>query len=347
MQNDNRKITIDDIARDLNISKTTVSRAISGKGRIGKETSKRVNDYIESHNYHPSAIARSLACSQSSNIAFVMNEVGGDLDMPYIQKCIWGATKQASESDFDVLICIAVDDDISQLKRLIANKKIDGALVARAIEDDVASSYLKEKGIPFVVAGSPSENKPEKDDDEKENLPVMYVDHNHVKACRELTMALIDSGIKKLSYIGGNTGFIVNKHRLKGFTDGLIRSGISTENVPIYTHITSIEKLNSLMEELLEKKPEAIVCDDDQICMAVLNYLSSHGIGVPGDIKVASFYNSAFLENYKPAITAIDFDAQQLGGVCCSMLINAITSGEQDIAAPEIGYKLMLKDSTK
>ena len=131
-----RKITIDDIARDLNISKTTVSRAISGKGRIGRDTVKRVNDYIESHNYHPSAIARSLACSRSMNIAFVMNEAGEDLNLPYIQKFLWGSTKRASASGFDILICVASDGDIAQLKRLVRDKKIDGAIVARAIEGD-------------------------------------------------------------------------------------------------------------------------------------------------------------------------------------------------------------------
>ena len=151
MQNDNRKVTIDDIARELNISKTTVSRAISGKGRVGKDTVQRVNDYIEHHNYYPSAIARSLATQRSSNIAFVMNEAREAFDMPYLQKFLWGVTERASELGYDVLICMASGDDISQLQRIVSNKKIDGAIVARAIENDKAVTFLENAGVPYAV----------------------------------------------------------------------------------------------------------------------------------------------------------------------------------------------------
>ena len=69
---DNKKLTIDDIARELQISKTTVSRAISGKGRIGQETRDKVLRYIKENNYKPSAIARGLAQSKTFNISLVM-----------------------------------------------------------------------------------------------------------------------------------------------------------------------------------------------------------------------------------------------------------------------------------
>ena len=380
-----RKITIDDIARDLNISKTTVSRAISGKGRIGRDTVKRVNDYIESHNYHPSAIARSLACSRSMNIAFVMNEAGEDLNLPYIQKFLWGSTKRASASGFDILICVASDGDIAQLKRLVRDKKIDGAIVARAIEGDPAMKYLDRHGIPFVVAGSPEKlpGSPENVSESLKNVSdspenvsdltiipkktegnlgkdtstvtdkdadrdeFCYLDHDHVKACRELTASLIEKGCKKLSYIGGNTSFIVSKHRLKGFTDGVIRSGRSTENMPIFTHVTSDEEVVKIMPQLLLKKPELIICDDDQICTSVLHYLNENDIRIPYDIKVASFYNSVFLDNYKPAVTAIEFDAQHLGGACANLLINRILDSDSGADESKLDYRILYRGSTE
>ena len=83
-----QKMTISDVAEALNISKTTVSRAISGKGRIGAETRRRVLEYIEEHNYKPSVIAKGLAQSKSYNIGWVMPSDYSVVDLPFFQKCL-------------------------------------------------------------------------------------------------------------------------------------------------------------------------------------------------------------------------------------------------------------------
>ena len=82
------KMTIADVAEALNISKTTVSRAISGKGRIGAETRRKVMEYIEKHNYKPSVIAKGLAQSKSYNIGWVMPSDYSVVDLPFFQKCL-------------------------------------------------------------------------------------------------------------------------------------------------------------------------------------------------------------------------------------------------------------------
>ena len=82
-------MTIDDIARELNISKTTVSRALSGKGRISDSTRNRVMSYANDVNYKPSAIAQSLATSRTMNIGFAMPSDYDIVDMPFFQTCLW------------------------------------------------------------------------------------------------------------------------------------------------------------------------------------------------------------------------------------------------------------------
>lgn len=83
------KMTIADVADALNISKTTVSRAISGKGRIGAETRRRVMEYIEEHNYKPSVIAKGLAQSKSYNIGWVMPSDYSVVDLPFFRSALW------------------------------------------------------------------------------------------------------------------------------------------------------------------------------------------------------------------------------------------------------------------
>ena len=121
-----KKMTIDDIARDLGISKTTVSRAISGKGRIGQETRDRVLRYIEENNYRPSAIAKGLAQSKTFNIAFVMPGDYSNADLPFFQKCMWGISIMASQRDYDVIISMVDEGNLSQLVRMIDHHKTDG-----------------------------------------------------------------------------------------------------------------------------------------------------------------------------------------------------------------------------
>ena len=111
-----QKMTISDVAEALNISKTTVSRAISGKGRIGAETRRRVLEYIEEHNYKPSVIAKGLAQSKSYNIGWVMPSDYSVVDLPFFQKCLMGLLEMAAPVDYDVLVCTVSPDDMSQLE---------------------------------------------------------------------------------------------------------------------------------------------------------------------------------------------------------------------------------------
>lgn len=329
MQNYNRKITIDDIARDLGISKTTVSRAISGKGRISSETVSRVKDYIEENNYHPSAIARSLAYSRSCNIAFIMDEDYTNSDLPFFQKCLWGLTKEASSYQYDVVICICEGDDFSQLKRLIRDSKIDGVVIARAKEGDAVYPFLESNNIPFVTAGSLA------------NQDIVKVDNDHFSACAKLTEMVIKDGCNKLAYIGGNPSYTVNKQRLVGYLSSISKHQISE----VYENIKTTEEVAKIVPRLVDEGFDCILCADDYLCMCVLDYMGHNNINIPGDIKIASFYDSVFLKNYVTPITAIAYDDVKLGAKCAEVLMSMINK-EEVSNKTLLGYEIVRRSST-
>ena len=109
---DDRNLTISDIANELGVSKTTVSRAISGKGRIGDETRKKVLDYIKEHDYRPNVIAKGLAKSKTYNICLVIPGDYNIVELPFFQNCMLCISKIASSMDYDVLISMVTDKDI-------------------------------------------------------------------------------------------------------------------------------------------------------------------------------------------------------------------------------------------
>lgn len=330
---ENKKITIEDIARDLNISKTTVSRAISGKGRIGKDTTQRVMDYIHEKNYRPSAIAKSLAKSKTFNIAFAMPGESKFVDLPFFQKCMWGITSEAAKNDYDVILCIVDENDISGLMRLVNNHKVDGVILGRTYENGAAERYLDEEGIPFVTIGTSSFDK------------AVQIDNDHIGACRELTEKLLKAGFGRIAVIGGRTEHIVNKSRLKGFREAFELTGRQTDNSIIITGSSDTEFVEASLDKILEKGADCIVCTDDSVCTVVLNRLTVLGYRIPKDICVASFYNSTLLDRYKPSVTSLDFDASGIGEMGYRLLFDLIEGNETE-KCTKLGYSVMMREST-
>ena len=98
-ENGGQKLTINDVAEQLGVSTSTVSRAISGKGRIGSATRKRVLDFIEEHDYHPNSSAKSLAQSKTNNIAILIPEVSTLVAQPFFYMCMCGVNEVALDID--------------------------------------------------------------------------------------------------------------------------------------------------------------------------------------------------------------------------------------------------------
>ncbi|MBQ7359015.1 MAG: LacI family DNA-binding transcriptional regulator [Lachnospiraceae bacterium] len=331
---ENKKVTIDDIARELNVSKTTVSRAISGKGRISTATRERVMEYIQAANYKPNVIAKGLAKSKTYNIGFVMPGDYSLVDLPFFQECMLGVSEIASSYDYDVLISMVTENDMGQLKRLVENHKVDGVILTRTLVKDGPAEYLEANQVPFVTIGTSL------------NKEIVQIDNDHRSACRELTSILLMRGIRKLALIGGNKTHVVTQKRLQGFQDAFLEQGLSPDNSLIYMDVEHNVMIEKVVEEMVERQVECVICMDDSICTHVLNKLRKEKIRVPGDIKVASFYNSSLLESNIPSITSLNFDVKELGMITCRTLLDRM-EGKTVQRRTLLGYEVSMKESTQ
>lgn len=327
-------MTIDDIARELNISKTTVSRAISGKGRISESTRGRVMAYINEINYRPSAIAQSLATSKTMNIGFVMPDEADVMDMPFFQTCIWGITTMAARNDYDTFISMVSASDISGLVRLVENHKVDGLILGRTYTNDRAIAYLQEKRVPFVTIGSTDVEG------------VVQVDNNDRGGCTDLTGLLLLKGLKRLALVGGDSTFVVNNNRLRGFLDGYARAGLTPDEGLIHMNVSGMYMIEKTVRDLLEKRVDCIIGMDDSICNAILTNLVKERMQIPEDIKVASFFNTSILDHNQPSITSLKFDVAKLGETACGTLLNII-DGKPVKPKTLMNYEVLMKESTQ
>ncbi len=324
----NKKITISDIAGALDLSTSTVSRAISGKGRISKNTVERVRKYVEEKDYTPNIIAKSLASSNTYNILFVLPVEESNNEVPFFQSCLLGACAVSTKHSYDILVIRLPENDISELKRVISNKKVNGVILTRAIENDLAVEFLKEQDVEFVLIGSNPDSK------------ITQIDNDHWQACHDLTDKVIDNNNQKIAIIGGNMLYTVNKYRYNGFLKAVEENDILSENVTAFLGIEKEEQVKAVVKIIADSDIDILFCMDDMICSDALYYLQVEKI--TKGIRVASFYYNQFLHKHYPMVSLINFDVINLGREACHTVIEQIEKKEK-LPKKLLGYELIIR----
>lgn len=333
-QSNEKKLTISDVAEALGVSKTTVSRAISGKGRIGKDTRERVLAYIEKYNYKPNVLAKGLAKLKTYNIGVMLPEDYTVVDLPFFQSCLIGIEETAISMDYDILLTMSRGRDCAQLMRMVENHKVDGVILMRTFTEDAHVEYLMTQNIPFVTVGSSNYQG------------VIQVDNDHRSACRELISILLMKNMKRIGLVGGIESHVVTQSRIRGYLDAHEQAGVPVNQETMYVNIEKEVMIERAVERILGQGVDCIVCMDDAVCIHVLNKLRKEKIAIPGGMKVASFYDSSILGNNLPSITSLSFNARELGMVTCKVLMELI-DGNTVKPRTLLGYEVILKDSTK
>ena len=141
-------LTIDDIARNLGVSKTTVSRAISGKGRISADTRNKIIAYANKHHYRPSASAQGLAQRRTHNLLLVLPDADSS-NIRHTMRSVW---EEANNHGYSILLCYACSSGKTALLRTLDNRKADGVLLA--VADAALEQLLTKRQIPFASAKS-------------------------------------------------------------------------------------------------------------------------------------------------------------------------------------------------
>lgn len=328
-----KNITISDVAEALGVSKTTVSRAISGKGRIGEETRNRVFAYIKEHNYKPNVIAKGLAQSKTFNLCVVMPGDYALVDLPFFQEALIGIHQEAGKSEYDILLCICQEDDITALKRIVENRKVDGVILLRTFVNDAQVAFLAEQNIPFAAAGT------------LEAEMALQVDHDHEKACRDLVRYILSGRLPqmpKLIFLGGEETIVVNEKRIRGIRRAYDELGIPFAEEQLFKNLTSDDEIGRIVRQAAAGGVDGLICMDDAICTCVLQKLQQISVRIPEQMMIASFYDSPVLRNNNPSVTAISFPARELGAVCCRQLLRRINQepSERRILLPfEIHFR--------
>lgn len=332
-----QNLTIDDIARELGVSKTTISRAISGKGRISDATRVKVMEYIEKRNYRPSAAAKGLAESRTYNLALVLPKSFIQMDLPYIRHIMNAICEEAFIWDYNILICLSTELYPESLLRTLDNRKVDGVILSRTVENDVLVDLLKQRGIPFATIGSlPAQ---------AQGLATVEADHDQVGGCYAFSKTFLHGSQDKIGLLGNDMRYMVNKSRLAGFNNAAEALKFPAENIFLRTDLGKASTCTAAVKELLDLGVRRFLCMDDEICLYVLTALLQQGMKIPEDVQIASLADSDKLENGPIPVSALRFDAAELGKTACRELLRCLLDETYD-PKPILGYRIISRGST-
>ena len=334
--NNKQNLTIDDIARDLGVSKTTVSRAISGKGRISPATRQRVQEYIEQCNYRPSAAAKGLVESKTYNLALVLPRSFINLGQPYTRMSMSAICEEAFIQDYNILVCLSTDDTMAPLLRTLDNRKVDGVILSRTIENDALVDILFKRGMPFATIGSLTADCRGK--------AAVEADHDQIGGCRAFAAEFFHACPGTVAVLGNDMTYIVNQSRIAGIQQAMKAQGLPEDKVKFYLDLKNNDLICRALDDLLGKGIRSILFMDDGVCINALPYLKNLGLKIPEDLRVASLYDSEELANQTPPISALQFDAAALGRVTCRELLRCLQGEEYD-PQPILGYRIIHRSS--
>lgn len=307
-----KKIQLENIAFDLGLSKSTVSRAISGKGRISKATRSRVMEYIDKHDYRPNIIAKSLAQSKTYNLGVVLPE--DTMELPFFHNCLMGICGACLMNDYDVVVTVSTENDISGLRKLVEHNKVDGVILTRTVKNDACAAYIEKKQLPAVLIGSSGQ------------VRMPQVDNDHIRACAELTGRMLEEhSPEKTALLLGKTSHIVNQRRRQGFDAAFEKIGRKPSPELVKVDLGTKPQIVSAVGEIMKLAPSCVICGDDYICATLIRALREMELSPPRDIKAASFYGSRQLRDSFAGVTAVEMNAKRLGEEAGLLLIDILS----------------------
>ena len=332
------KVTIKEVAKEANVSTSTVSRVISDSPQISEKTKEKVREVIDKLNYKPNAIARSLANRKTRIIGVVLPSEVQDLFFnPFFLKAMQGMSSYAKKKKYYITYAFSDNEkeEVNYIKDFITSDLIAGICLLRLRTEDKSIEYLKKTNFPFVVIGRPEE--PES---------MLWVDNDNFKATYNLMNTLIKRGHKEIAFLGAKEELTVTKDRLKGYQVACEMNGFTcaSKSIVMKNEFNENEGYNGAVELLNKCSPTAIVVQDDLLAFGVLKALKVKGIK---NISVVAFNNTPLAEFQNPPLASVDINAYQLGYHAAKVLIECLENSNVENNHYIVDSKLIERDSLR
>lgn len=319
--------TILDVAKLAGVSKSTVSRVITGNGAVKPETENNVRKAIEELNYCPSYFAQGIKTGKTKTLAMLIP----DYSNLYYGEMFRGIEKIALENGYMVLICNTNKSSTQErnyIKELL-KREIDGIIYNTYKRNNENIEFITDlsKKIPIVFMDYISSKDSE----------VSYVLTEGYESSKKALKYLISTGKKRIGYIRVPPYISVVQHRYEGYKQGLVESDITPDGNIVYqcpknevgkTHIEiGFEGAMALMSK--SDPPDAIMTSTDVMAVGAISFLKQAGYRIPQDVSVIGFDNIALATIIEPKLTTIAQPTYKIGVEAAKILLAKINGDEK------------------
>lgn len=332
------RITIKDIAKNLNISASTVSRALNNNPDISPETRKLVQDYANEHKYKPNSLALSLRNNHSNIIGVIVPELANH----FFSSVLSGMETIAEDHDYHVIVCQSAEDYTKEIRNVqtLIEARVCGMLISQS-KTTIKYDHFKElidNNIPVVffdrICTGIDSGKVVVDDYSGTLHAVDY---------------MIRTGCKQIAFFGAPPHLEISKNRKNGYLDALRK-----HHFPIDEDLIRIadnkqlgyEKAMELLQS--QKRPDAFMAMNDYTASGILLAAKTLKLRVPEDVSICGFSNSNISQDTDPMLTTVDQHPQKVGEEAMNLILEKVKNPESNEKKNKIvKTSLVIRETTR
>lgn len=319
------KTTIQDIARELQVTPSTVSRALNNHHSISDATKKAVSKTAQKLNYSHNRIASSLRLGRTKILGVIIPSA----EINFFGSVVHGIEKVAKAKGYSTLIFQSNEQEDFEKEGVdtFLRSRVDGVLASIAKETTHLSHFLeiKKRHVPLVLF-----------DRANDDLGVPSVVVDDYAGAFKATQHLIEQGCKRIAHIGGQQHIPIFKQRLKGYVAALKKGGLPYDKQLVAFGNVSIESGKECMKRLMQlpDSPDGVFAVEDFTALGALQAVKESGKKVPGDVAIIGFANEAFGAYITPSLSTVDQQTKRMGEEAARIFFDHI--GQKDFykAAP-------------
>ena len=337
----NRDITIYDIANELNLSTSTVSRALKNHRSISKKTIERVNDMANKMGYTPNVLASSLRNNKSKTIGVLISRI----NRPFMASLISGIEETAQKAGYNVIITQSHDsyEDEVNMAQALYNSRVSGIICSLAMETTKTNHFeqFMEKDIPLVFV-----------DRVPKDFDTYRVMIDNYSAGYKATNHLIEMGARRIAHIGGLKFRNIYKERERGYRDALKEHNLPIEEGLIqHVKTMSYEEGEKATNKLLDmdNPPDGIFSSNDTTGVAAIQVAKQRGLIIPDELKIIGFNNDPLSQIIDPGLSTISHPAYEMGKTSSKKILKHLKDSEKK-SITEITFlntEIIVRGSTK
>jgi LacI family transcriptional regulator len=332
----NKKATLKDIAAELGLSPSTVSRALAGHSHVNQSTRSAIIRAADKLGYQPNAIARALRRQSTHTVGLVVPSILND----FFALSATAIQLAAERSGYQVMLCQTSDDPARELEYLemLAAHNVAGIILASC---SATGADRLDSDIPIVELSRRSEGK-----------RCDFVGGADRDGTEELTRHLLKLGHRRIGIVTGSLSFSPGRDRVAGYKGALASAEVPAADELIMPDNPSKEWGHEATAKLLSlpDRPTAIVATGTQLALGTFEAMQEAGLSCPEDVSVAAFEDPPWFAIWKPGVTAYASPMREMGFLAWQLLLSRMTAEETDapgVTVSRLSGVLEVRGSTR